>query len=294
MTTHDDWYFTRDPGEFLARAGDFLRSRPARHTVHLTVAETLRTRGARVYGASDPEFGVLAGADGHGVRAAFLRTPPHPLVPTALTGRQADALAARLAGREHDGSGGLTGVNADDATAAAFAAAWRRHTGARTAVRRRLRLYRLGELTAPRPAPPGRARTAGAADRELLARWYVEFSAAVGEAAVRDPADWAADRAERGDVLFWEAPDGTPVAMAGSAPPVAGQIRVNAVYTPAHLRGRGYAGAVTAEVSRAAARTDGVREVLLFADLANPTSNGLYQRIGYRPVSDFAVHTFTG
>ncbi|MFD8611535.1 GNAT family N-acetyltransferase [Streptomyces sp. NPDC059631] len=292
--THDDWHFTRDPDEFLHRAGDFLRSRPAQHTVHLTVTETLRTRGSGVYGASDPEFGVLAGADGRGARAAFLRTPPHPLVLTALTGQEADVLAARLAGREQAGSGGLTGVNADDATAAAFAAAWQRHTGARTAVQRRLRLYRLGELTAPRPAPPGRARSAGAADRELLARWYVEFGIAVGEAAVRDPADWAADRAERGDVLFWETPDGTPVAMAGSSPPVAGQVRVNAVYTPAHLRGRGYAGAVTSEVSRAAARTDGVREVLLFTDLANPTSNGLYQRIGYRPVSDFAVHAFTG
>ncbi|GGX36570.1 hypothetical protein GCM10010341_67710 [Streptomyces noursei] len=37
----------------------------------------------------------------------------------------------------------------------------------------------------------------------------------------------------------------------------------------------------------------GAAEVLLFADLANPTSNGLYQRIGYRPVTDFAVYDFS-
>lgn len=61
---------------------------------------------------------------------------------------------------------------------------------------------------------------------------------------------------------------------------------------PAHLRGRGYAGAATAEVSRAALAS-GADEVLLFTDLANPTSNGLYQRIGYRPVADFATYEFT-
>jgi predicted GNAT family acetyltransferase len=72
---------------------------------------------------------------------------------------------------------------------------------------------------------------------------------------------------------------------------VAGQIRVAPVFTPAHLRGRGYAGAVTAEVSRAALSA-GAAEVLLFADLANPTSNALYQRIGYRPIADFAVYDF--
>lgn len=72
---------------------------------------------------------------------------------------------------------------------------------------------------------------------------------------------------------------------------VAGQIRVAPVYTPVHLRGRGYAGAATVEVSRAALAA-GAEEVLLFADLANPTSNGLYQRIGYRPVAEFAVYDF--
>ncbi|GHD91561.1 GNAT family N-acetyltransferase [Streptomyces naganishii] len=287
MPTTHDWYLTGDLEEFLSRAGDFLRSRPARHTVHLTVTESLRARGGRVYGDAAPEFGVLEDTDG--VRATFFRTPPHPLAVTSLTGEEAEALADVLAqaGRT------LSGVNADPETAAAFAAAWERRTGATSAVHQRMRLYRLGELTAPGPVPPGRARVAGAADRDRLARWYEEFCAAVGETAARDPLEWADDRVERGDMTFWEEPGGEPVAMAGTSPKVAGQVRVVGVYTPAGLRGRGYAGAVTTEVSRSA-RSSGANEVLLFTDLANPTSNSLYQRIGYRPVSDFAVHTFTG
>lgn len=280
------WHLTRDLGEFLTRAGAFLRSRPALHTVPLTVTETLRTRGRCVYGDGAPEFGVLERAGE--VRAAFFRTPPHWLNLTAVTPEDADSLAARLAalGRR------LPGVNAECDTAAAFAEAWQRHTGAPAALRQRQRLYRLGALTEPGPLPPGAPRIAVEADRELLRRWHDEFSASVGLGTVRDSAEWADARIDSGGITLWETPDGTPVAMAGTGPQVAGQVRVASVYTPPHFRRRGYAGAATAEVSRAALAC-GVDEVLLFTDLDNPTSNGLYQRIGYRPVADFDVHDFT-
>lgn len=82
------------------------------------------------------------------------------------------------------------------------------------------------------------------------------------------------------------------MACAGISRTVAGMARVALVYTPPEQRGRGYAGAATAAVSRAA-RAAGVREVLLFADLDNPTSNALYQRLGYRPLEDHLVVSFT-
>jgi GNAT superfamily N-acetyltransferase len=72
---------------------------------------------------------------------------------------------------------------------------------------------------------------------------------------------------------------------------VAGMVRVGPVYTPPELRGRGYAGAVTATVSHVALDA-GVTDVLLYTDLANPTSNALYQRIGYRPVEDRVMLSF--
>jgi predicted GNAT family acetyltransferase len=75
-------------------------------------------------------------------------------------------------------------------------------------------------------------------------------------------------------------------------PMVAGQVRVDPVYTPAHLRGRGYAGAVTVAVSRAALAA-GATEVVLFTDPANPTSNAIYQRIGYLPVTEFTEYEFS-
>ncbi|NUK13998.1 GNAT family N-acetyltransferase [Streptomyces lunaelactis] len=281
----DDWHLTDDVDSFLARAGDFLHSRPALHTIPLTVTEALRTRGPHAYGAEAPAFGVLERAGE--VRATFFRTPPRRLNLTPLTPEEADTLAVHLASLGH----ALPGVSADHETATAFAEAWQRHTGATPTLHEQQRLYRLGTLTPPEPHPAGRGRIAGEQDRDQLMCWYGEFVADIGGTASADASSWADTRITHGRVTFWETPDGAPVSMAGMTPMVAGQIRVSPVYTPAHLRGRGYAGAATAEVSRAALAA-GATEVLLFADLANPTSNGLYQRIGYRPVTDFAVYDF--
>jgi len=286
-TAVDSWSVTEDLAAFLSRAGDFLRSLPDLHTVVLTVVEGLRVGGTRTYGEQAPWFGVLE-EDGQ-VRAACFRTPPHRLTTTPLTPGQADSLAAHLVARGRP----VSGVNALRETADAFAEAWCRRTGATLGPHPHgTRLYRLGTLTPPEPLPPGRSRIAGEADRELLARWFGEFQEAIGEPGGRDATAWTDTRLAYGGLTLWETPDGTPVAMAGISPLLAGMIRVAPVYTPARLRRRGYAGAVTAAVSRTALDR-GAAQILLFTDLANPTTNALYQRLGYRPVADFTAYDFT-
>ena len=280
------WHFTPDVDEFLARTQDFLHSRPDLHTVELTVTEQLRRRGPRAYGDRPPFLGHLVREDG-GVGATLLHTPPYALRTTRLTADEAETLVAVLLDLGHP----VTGFASERATAEAFAAAWRRRTGASARLRERHRLYRLAELTDPSPMPEGRARVAGEADRELLIRWYGGFVEDAGTHGGRGGADWADFRLSYGGVTLWETADGTPVSMAGVTPTVAGQARIAPVYTPRELRGRGYAGAVTAQVSRAAL-AEGVGELLLFTDLANPTSNALYQRIGYRRVADWAEYAF--
>lgn len=216
-----------------------------------------------------------------------MRTPPFQLQLTALPYGAADALAVLLV---KDGRA-VPSVFAPSEAAAEFAAAWERRTKATARLAMSQRLCRLGTLTPPEPAPPGRARAAVTDDRQLLAQWYDEFCTDIGEETRPDPGSWAESRLAQGGVVLWETPDGTPVSMASASPEVAAQVRVTTVYTPAPLRGRGYAGGATAAASRAALDS-GAKEVLLFTDLANPTSNGLYQRLGYQPVADFATHEF--
>ncbi|WPO73088.1 MULTISPECIES: GNAT family N-acetyltransferase [unclassified Streptomyces] len=282
------WQLTDDLDGFHARAEEFLSSAPAPHTALLSVTDTLRERGLQAYGEGAPQFGTYADGAGR-VRGAFLRTPPHRLLLSPVAPEAADILARQLADSGH----ALPGVVADRDTAEAFARAWEKHTGATATPGHRQRLYRLAALTPPEPAPPGRARLADDGDRALLERWHGEFAEAVGEPAVMGSGAWVDSRLAHGGVTLWETPDGTPAAMAGVTRRIAGQVRVAPVYTPAALRGRGYGGAATVAVTRAALDA-GAAEVLLFTDLANPTSNGLYQRIGYRPVGDFTQYDFSG
>ncbi|MFF3502069.1 GNAT family N-acetyltransferase [Streptomyces sp. NPDC003247] len=283
----DDWHLTDDVNDFLARAGDFLRSRPGPHVMQLTWAERVRARGAETFGTGTPVFGALERAGE--VHATFHYLPPRGVGLSPLSPEQADSLAARLAALGH----ALPSAGADHGTAAAFAEAWQRHTGATPELRdTRLRLYRLGTLTPPEPLPAGRGRVLGEQDLEHVMFWCGEFAKAVGEDVSIDADTWAGTRFADKRYTLWETPDGTPVSIAGMNPLIGGQIQVDIVYTPAHLRGRGYAGAVTAEVSRAALAA-GARDVVLFADLANPTSNALYQRLGYRTLADWAAYDFS-
>jgi hypothetical protein len=285
----DGWHLTEDIDDFLARAGDFLRSRPALHTMPLTVTEQLRTRRAGGAGAEATVLGWLE--RGGEVRAAFYRRPSRVLSLMVLSPEDAGTLAAHLAGLGVP----LSGVSAEHETAAAFAEAWRRHTGTVPLLQQRLHLYRLGTLTPPQPRPEGRGRVAGEQDHEQVVRRCREFCVNVGENLSTDAIDagsWADTRFADKHFTFWETPDGTPVSMAGSTSMVGGMVRVDPVSTPAPLRGRGYAGAVTFEVSRAAL-TVGATDVVLFTDPANATSNALYRRIGYVPVTDFAGYDFS-
>jgi predicted GNAT family acetyltransferase len=277
------WQLTADVEEFRRAADRYLARDAARNTVLLTVTESLRQGGGGA--TADPAlFGWWREADGAEVTGAFMRTPPQPPYLGPMSDSAARELAAAL--REVEAGPEVSGVRGETPAAEAFAGAW---TGSaanwRTA--EGLRLFRLGELTPVRPAPAGRARLAVTADVPLAARWMTAFQADVHEAAAQDHRAMAAQRIATGRLLFWET-DGVPVSMAARSPLIAGQIRIAPVYTPAPLRGRGYAGAVTAALSQEALDA-GAEQVLLFTDTANPTSNALYRRLGYRPVAEYAL-----
>jgi GNAT superfamily N-acetyltransferase len=279
------WQLTEDLDTFLSTAGGFLRARPAANTIMLTAMDLLRAKGADAYGDVTPLFGWQAGPGGS-IAAAFMHTPPYPVVLTDMTDAAAADLATDLATQGHQ----TPGVNATPAPGAAFAGAWQAHTGQSAHIGMRTRLYALGTLLPPDPPPPGTARIADATDRDLLLAWLDAFQ----DEAQPGPSETERvlnDRVGWGGLLFWEC-ESRPVSLAGRNRPAAGQARVGPVYTPPDLRGRGFGAAATAAVTQAAL-DDGAEGVVLFTDLANPTSNGLYQRLGYRPISDWAVIRFT-
>jgi len=285
------WQLTPELETFDAHAGAFVNGDPARNTIFVTIAAVLRRRGLHAFSARPPRFGWYEGAGGQ-VEAVFVQTPPHPVRLSAASRQAAEELADLLAAVDDGGPGPteLSGVGGPVDAAEAFSARWCEVTGASASIHMRQRLYRLGELAAPSPLPAGRARVAVAADRDLLLAWFQAFAAEVGEPHA-DFERIVTERVEYGGLTLWET-GGAPVSMAGATRIHQGTVRVAPVYTPGESRGRGYGGAATAAVSRAALDA-GAREVLLFTDLANPTSNALYQRLGYRPIGDLVVRHFT-
>jgi len=275
------WVFTGDIARYSAVASGFLRSRPVENTVLVTVLESLRARGLTAYGDAPAVLGswLAAGC----VAGACVHTPPFPMLLSMMPSQAVAQLARDL---NEDGRR-PRGVTARQEVAEAFAARWHGVTGADFEVWERRRLYRLGEVR--RPDVPGRARLAERGDRDLLLAWYDDAEREIRER----PGDHVAavdDRIAYGGLTLWER-DGVPVSLAGRTRMVAGMVRIAPVYTPPEHRSHGYGAAVTAAVSQAAVEA-GAKEVVVFADLANPGSNAIHQRIGYQPLDDYLVISF--
>jgi GNAT superfamily N-acetyltransferase len=163
-----------------------------------------------------------------------------------------------------------------------------RLVGDREVRRTAQRLFQLTELDAPTDVP-GRPRPATDDDRELVREWYTAFMAEA-EPTRQSPStiNTAVEHAlSTGVCWLWLDRDDQPVSLAAQRAAVAGSARIGPVYTPPALRGRGYASAVTAAATRHILEQGAVP--VLFTDLANPTSNKIYQRMGYRPVEDRVI-----
>jgi predicted GNAT family acetyltransferase len=272
-----------DADGFLARAGEFLAAREAEHNLILGLSSRLRV-APLLFG--EPAYFAVIERDGR-VVAATMRTPPHNLILSEV-----DDLAAiePLLEDARAEFGSLPGVVGPKEPVARFAQAW--HEPARLELAQRA--FRADHVDPP-SGVPGRMRDYERGDRVLAIRWMDAF---VEEALPEPPpgtSEEFVDHREEdpdGGLVLWEHEDRT-VSMAGFGGRTPNGIRIGPVYTPPELRGRGYASALTAAVTKRLL-DGGLRFCFLFTDLANPTSNSIYQRIGYQPVSDFDLWTFSG
>lgn len=275
------WEFTDDVEVYAERAWGLLAVAPAENTLALTVIQSVRA--GRRWSEDPMLFGWYEA--GHTAGAVSM-TPPYELLLAAVPDHAVGELVSGLRARAVR----IPGVNGEVATADRFAAAWTAGSPLRATPAMRLRLYVLGTLRPPTPPPPGRPRRAGQADFAGVAGWFTAFQSEGGVHAV-DVGPVVRDRIEAGLVWLWEDTAGTAVSIAARNRTAAGVARVAPVYTPPEHRRHGYGTAVTAACTRDALDQD-AEHVALFTDLANPTSNAIYQQIGYRPVRDQQVIHF--
>jgi RimJ/RimL family protein N-acetyltransferase len=258
--------------EFRQVAEPLYRRDPVAHTIELT----LLAAG----GFLDDSFLMTVWDDGTAVGAA-LQTLPYPLACNGIPDAAIDSVVADLVDLRPD----LESVRGTRNTAIAFANVWRAITGRETTISTEERLYRLGTLKAPLGVA-GAPRDANSDDRELLVEWVQRFFEDAFGQLQNDGGEEFVHNAHLVGHRFvlWEV-DGAPASVAMLRVPAAGVSRIGPVFTPRDKRGHGYGSAVTAAASHLAHRS-GTPDVVLFADLANPTSNAIYQRIGFEAVGD--------
>ena len=273
-----------EPVAYAETVLPFLLRAPARHNLFLGILDTLQ-RHPTTY----PVFHLWVVEDDGEVVGAALQTPPHnialaqPGAPGAV-----DALVAAIGGAGIRPPGVVGGVE----EAQAFADAWCARLGGDHRAINRQGVY---ELTAVRDAgaAEGAARLATEEDLPLMLAWQADF---IQEAIPDHVGDDDAMRrrltglvANRGFWL-WESGDVVSMTGASAAPPTG--VRIGPVYTPPSRRGHGFATALVAHAS-AHALAHGIARCWLHTDLANPTSNAIYQRIGYEWVCEATELRFT-
>jgi predicted GNAT family acetyltransferase len=272
------------PDALLVQAGAFLTRREAEHNLLLGICSQLRPAP----GGPRPAAYLAHVRSGRRVVAVALRTPPHNLVLSEIESPEAIEL---LVEDSAEAQPELPGVLGPREASRRFAELWERRLGREASLGMAQRIL-CCESVLEQPHEGGRMRHATAADRPLLLEWYGEFLRETFGHQRRSPeesVDYTLQRSGDEGPYLWEDP--SPVALAGCGGPTPHGIRIGPVYTPPPQRGRGYASALVSELTRRLLG-GGRRFCFLFTDLANPTSNHIYQRIGYRPVTDVDEYRF--
>jgi GNAT superfamily N-acetyltransferase len=286
--------FFDDPADFLDVAGETLAEQPVLSTVMAGVAS--RIRDQREAGIPWPEgapcwfVAVLAGDEivGTAMRTATFGEFPAYLLPMP------DEAAVQLARTLLDRNEPVYGANGALPTVQTFCEEMARATGKDARVGQHTRLFELGVLKEP-AAVAGRLRPARPDEQDLVTSWYDAFMADADEQAGRpagsspheSPApDEMRRRIEGGRIFVWEDGDGIPVNVTAATMPSYGVSRIGPVYTPKEQRGRGYGSRAVYHVSKLL--QDSGERACLFTDQANPTSNKIYEAVGYERLVDMA------
>ena len=273
--------------EFLKETRAALEANEAANNLMYGLALRLQSYPERIQ--IPPYYGVVR--QGGELQAAALMTPPHNLVVFAAEGSDPAGAFALIARALREGGWPVPGVLGPNQPALAFARVWQALTGETHQLKIHERVYELRQVVPP-PAPPGHIRPAELADLELAARWTCEFhQEAVPMEAITLEEARENSRVKIGDqdLYLWD--DRQPVALAGRTRPTPNGICIGPVYTPLEFRRKGYATALTAALSQLQL-DEGKKYTALFTNLANPTSNSIYMKIGYHPVCDFDLYGF--
>lgn len=266
--------------QFLAEAGVFLERRSVENNLIIGLCKDAIRRNEM-----EPWLLLIIREQGDVIGAA-IKTPQHKLLITRLIASAIPVVVDVLTKQAVD----FPGVFGPAESAEDFAQAWSTSTGKSAKLTMGMGLYACDKVTSPARVP-GSFRVAQDADVPWLVEWVRAFQTEVNTGdSLERVAEMVAARTTTQKLWIWD--DNGPVSLAGYSRETEQGAAIVQVYTPPEFRQRGYASACVAALTQQLLDS-GKSQCWLYADSANPTSNHIYQSIGYKLVSQSASWHFS-
>lgn len=263
--------FQNSPREFLDKCGLFLEKNEVEHNLMLSLCQGAVRKGAK----SDIRCSILS--DDDSFILAAVQTPPHNLVLSKASTPEIEQMAEALAARNY----AFPGIVGPSDVTTVFSNKWTELTGQKSVEYMDQIIYVIKNVIMPN-GPAGEMRFAKNNETELAAQWIFDFSKnalpKAEQISEKQAKTQAEDLVSAGRMAFWTV-KGKPVAQA-SFSGTDSVARISRVYTPPENRGRGYASAVVAHLSKLQL-DEGKKLCCLYADARNTQANAIYRKIGY-------------
>jgi len=268
--------FYDDISDFYNIVMPFLLEREAENNLLLGVLDAIGDDPRR-YGESKPVLALVSNSNQ--LKLIAIRTPPfNQLLSYTDDLGSIDVLVDSLIEENMD----LPGVLGTKEGAEEFTRLWCKGKKIKANLIAYERIYKLIEV-AEETLGDRKLINADNSFQELILKWGREFILeALPESEVKLRDDWNPSLIRSIDEkrIFLLLDNGSPLSMARRAGKTPNGITVNLVYTPPSLRRKGYATECVAKLSKLLL-DEGNKFCFLFTDLLNPTSNSIYQKIGY-------------
>ncbi len=279
--------FYEDINEFYELVFEFLVKREAENNLLFSILNTIKVNPLR-YGEDKPILITVNEFDE--IKLIALRTPPYNLLLSFTdTLHSVTSLTKELLKRDMD----LPGMLGFKAGAKEFTELWCENKSLKFKLIRNERIFKLQKV-AKETLGNKQYVVGDKSNQNLILKWAREFMLE----ALPDMDEYHLTRTQKAieeeinkDKIFLLIEKGEVVSMARKSGKTPNGNLVNFVYTPPYLRNRGYATECVANLSQSLLE-EGNKFCFLFTDLMNPTSNSIYQKIGYRPVIDVDEYKF--
>lgn len=220
--------------------------------------------------------------------ALFQMTPPHALNIIIIDEANIDSILTFVVSEMMKRNIHIPSVVGMKSVVYAFAAKWKVQTQCDTKLLMDQGLYRLDKVKRLLGDSSGTWRYARNEDASLIEKWYHAFNndAGLPIASSQMVQDKVKQFLQDQEVFLWE-DNGKVVSMMKKARPTEHGVTVSFVFTPKEERKNGYARTMVAAGSAELLKTYDF--CVLYTDMMNPTSNKIYQEIGYHKIVD-SVH----